>query len=43
MAKVRAENPLADVREIAGSHDLARDNPASVIAAVEGYLAGRSA
>lgn len=39
MAKVRAANPLADVQEIAGSHDLALDNPAGVIAAVGGHLA----
>lgn len=43
MDKVRAANPRADVRQIAGGHDLAHDNPAGVIAAVAAYLARHAA
>ncbi len=37
-AKVRAANPLAEVVEIAGSHDLAHDNPEGVVVEISNYL-----
>lgn len=41
LAKVRAANPLAQAVEIEGSHDLAGDNPAGVIAEVSRFLASQ--
>ena len=40
MDKVRQANPAAEVIELAGGHDLARDNPDGLVAAVKRFLAG---
>ena len=40
MDKVRSTNPRATVVEIAGSHDLAGDNPQGLSQAVNDFLAG---
>jgi hypothetical protein len=39
MDKVRATNPRATMAELAGSHDLAGDNPDGLARTVSGFLA----